>query len=266
MHTTLRRVRPGPGPFFTLILAVAALCAGCAHAADDPSVEDSGPPGDAAKPDGGGKDGSNTKDVAPDAPPGCKTAPPSNVCGLDPQCGCGADTCDIDYAALNGETKCVTAGSGGAGTACDKTVGECAAGLTCVWGVCRPFCSTDGADCGKPGTNKCVQLTDSQSKPILNLLICRLNCSLDDTGQSCGGSGRGCVFIANDVTDCRDESQYGTTTCTQNAPFCGAGYVCLTNNQCAKWCDINAPNCGPKTCNPLQTPPVVNGKTYGVCI
>lgn len=254
-----------------LVLPCAALSLGCAHAADDGFGADSGTGSETGpKPDGGsGKDGSPTSDSgpAPDAPPGCKTVPPSNLCGLDPQCGCGNGTCDLDYQKLNGETKCVTAGSGNTATACNKTDAECAQGLTCVFGVCRPFCSSDGTDCGKAGTSKCVQLQDSQSNPIQNLLVCRVDCTLDDTGQSCGGNGRGCVFVDTDVTDCFDRSMYGTTSCTQNAPFCGPGYVCLTNNQCAKWCNINAPNCGGgKTCQMLQTPPMVKGKTYGVCL
>jgi hypothetical protein len=252
-----------------LFLPCVALAMGCAHAADEPSDGDSGTPTDGGgKADsGGGKDGSPADSGWPDVEPGCKTAPPSNVCGLDPQCGCGTNTCEVNRVKLDGTTECVASGNNPVKTPCNDTT-ECAQGLTCLWGVCRPYCSQDGTDCGKASTTKCIQVQNSQSQPILNLLVCRLDCTLDDTGQSCGGNGRGCVYDGtNSATDCFDLSQYGTTTCSQNAPYCAAGYVCLSTYACARWCNINAPNCaGNTTCKPLQTPPMVNGKTYGVCL
>jgi len=250
---------------FAAFLPVLAFAAGCARAADEPFLPGDGgstTDGNVIKPDGSPVKDSGT----PDVEPGCKTVAPSNNCGLDPQCGCGAGTCDVDTNALNGSTLCVNAGSGQTGSPCTNT-GDCAKGLTCAFrGVCRPYCSTDGADCGKANTSKCVQLQNGQSNPIPNFLVCRVNCTLDDT-TSCGGSGRGCIYVDTDVTDCFDVSQYGTATCSQNDPMCGPGYVCLTNNQCAKWCNINSPKCtGNTTCQMLQNPPTVNGKTYGVCL
>src|SRR5262249_31481256 len=58
----------------------------------------------------------------------CKTTPPNNKCGLDPQCGCGAnETCDVTNDA-SGATSCVSAGGATLGRPCQQT-GDCLAGL-----------------------------------------------------------------------------------------------------------------------------------------
>src|SRR2546430_1890124 len=98
-------------------LGVLGLLACAKAASDDTDVLDSGNRGK----DGGGisldsggdamqgMDGSMQFDSG-----NCKTVPPSNVCGLDPQCGCGAmGTCDVDFQKLDGTTSCVQSmGSG----------------------------------------------------------------------------------------------------------------------------------------------------------
>jgi len=216
--------------------------------------------------DGGGADTATNPDTAtkPDAPvdPNCTKAAPSNVCGVSPQCGCGANqTCEVDQVALDGSSSCVTAGSNAIATTCSKTT-DCAQGLTCVFGFCRPYCSTDGAKCPQPGTGNCVNLVDGSSNPIPNLLVCRLNCTLDNA-SSCGGGAGNCGPDDKGGTDCFPAGS--STSCSSSNPFtCQAGYVCLTSNLCKKWCKAGT-TCPSGACGSFSTPVMIGSQEYGVC-
>jgi hypothetical protein len=256
--------------FAVLVLPFLGL-SGCAKGSfDDTADLDSGIKGKDAGSgsDTGsmGNDGSMQDDVMMQADTGnCKVVPPSNVCGLDPQCGCGAmGTCDVDFQKLDGTTKCVqTMGSGMIKSACKMTT-DCSAGLTCVFGACRPYCSMDMATCPQPGTKICHQLT-ANNMNVPNLLICYLDCALDDA-NACGGANEACVYGGPNETDCRDVTGANMTTCNQQTPMCSPGYVCLTNNTCAKWCKVGGMNtCGNKTCNSLQTKVIINNQEFGIC-
>lgn len=198
----------------------------------------------------------------------CTKAPPSNVCGVDPQCGCNTGTCEVDQMKLDGSSACVTAGSLGIGKACTATANQCATGLTCIWGVCRPYCGSigDGGKCNQPGTGVCRQLNDSNSKAIPNLVVCSTDCTLNDP-NSCGGKS-GCVYDGtNMVTDCYP---VGTSmTCTKTQTNCAPGYECVTTNMvnytCNKWCKIGGNDCGAKVCGGFQPKVIVNNVEYGVC-
>lgn len=202
--------------------------------------------------------------ITSDAPvdPGCKKAAPSNVCGVSPQCGCGpTQTCEVDQAALDGTSSCVGAGSKAIATACTAT-SECAHGLTCIFGFCRPYCSSDGSKCAQAGTGNCVHLNDSSSSPIPNLLVCRLDCTLDNA-TSCGGGAGNCGPDDSGGTDCFPAG--GSKTCSSSTPFaCQAGYVCLTSNVCKKWCKAGS-NCSSGACGSLSPAVLVGGQEYGVC-
>jgi hypothetical protein len=197
----------------------------------------------------------------------CKVVPPSNICGLDPQCGCGSGgTCDIDFQTLDGKTKCVqSTGMGMIASAC-KTTPECAPGLTCVFGACRPYCSQDMANCSQPGTNVCHQLTSGMAMmPIPNLLVCYIDCALD-SATSCGGGNEACVYGGNGATDCRDVTGANMATCNQTTAICSPGYVCLTNNTCKKWCKVGGNTCGGNmTCASLATKVIIKNVEYGIC-
>lgn len=218
--------------------------------------------------DAGTGDSSMQSDGTVDMDSGnCKTVPPSNICGLDPQCGCGSmGTCDVDFQKLDGTTKCVqTTGSGMIKSACKMTT-DCAPGLSCIFGACRPYCSTNGSACQQPGTTNCLQLTAGQQMtPVPNLLICELDCALDDV-NACGGGTEGCAYFGMTDVDCRDMTGGNTSTCTQQNPVCAPGYVCLTNNVCGKWCKVGGMNtCGNKTCTSLSTKVIIKNVEYGVC-
>lgn len=216
------------------------------------------------------KDSSAPKDAGPlpDTGGACQKAPSSNVCGVYPQCGCGAQqTCEVSQSALDGTSSCVAAGTKGIGQSCAQTAGECAAGLTCVWNECHAYCGTAGAKCGNPNTNYCVNLTDGKSNPIPNFLICHNDCELSDP-SSCGGGAEGCLYFGVDTVDCYP---VGTTTanCNATTSFCPAGQICLTdqtNYFCLPWCRVGGNDCTSGTCNSLGTgAPMVNGTEYGYC-
>ncbi|HEY1956801.1 MAG TPA: hypothetical protein VGH28_14375 [Polyangiaceae bacterium] len=197
----------------------------------------------------------------------CAKAPPSNVCGVYPQCGCaGQQTCEVDQTALDGSSSCIGAGSGAIGSACTQTQGQCAPGLTCIWNECHAYCGTDGSQCNDPNTNYCVNLTDNNSNPIPNLLICHNDCQLQDA-SSCGGGSEGCIYFDVDKVDCYPVGPQ--TTCSAANPQCAPGQVCvfdgISSYMCSKWCRMNGSDCGALTCSAFATPPTVNGVEYGYC-
>ncbi len=207
--------------------------------------------------------GSSNPDTGSDS---CQKAPPSNICGVYPQCDCGgSQTCDVDQTKLDGSSSCVPAGTKTIGQACTATASQCAAGLTCIWGQCHAYCGTDGTMCTNANTNGCINLTDSNQQPIPNLLICHNDCQLQDP-NSCGGGGEGCLYFDTDNVDCYP---VGTTTanCNSTTSFCPAGQVCLTdqtNYFCLPYCRVGQNDCTSGTCNALSTI-VVNNVTYGYC-
>lgn len=225
-----------------------------------------------AKDSGGGDATKIPQDSGPPPPTdsggGCAKAPPSNVCGVYPQCGCGAgQTCEVDQQALDGSSSCIGAGTGALGSACTATAGQCGPGLTCIWGQCHSYCGSDGSKCTDPNTNYCVNLTDNSQNPIPNLLICHNDCQLQDP-NSCGGAGEGCIYFDVDKVDCYP---VGTTTanCNATTSLCPAGQICLTdqtNYFCLPWCRVGQNDCQTGTCNSLGTgAPMVNGVEYGYC-
>ncbi len=201
----------------------------------------------------------------------CVTAPPSNICGVDPQCGCGAGTCDIDRTVTTGATVCTSAGSTPRGRACTVS-SQCTKGDTCESGACRPFCTTVGAACNKPGTSKCVQ-SGLGGVSVPNFKVCEIACALEDS-SACGGAGVGCVFDdASGATDC---AAVGTSnTCTATATDCAPGNVCVNSGSgasygCFRWCRVGGPSadCAGTggTCAGFSTPVLVNGRQYGACL
>ncbi len=252
--------------------AVAAVMSACATGGSS-SGDDAGKDGGLilAKDSGGGGDVTvkpNDSGPPQDAGGSCQKAPPSNVCGVYPQCDCGANqTCEVDQTKLDGSSACVQAGSTQLGGACTATANQCAAGLTCIWGQCHAYCGQDGALCTVTNTNYCVNLTDQNTNPIPNLLVCHNDCELADP-NSCGGNGEGCVFFKTDQVDCYPVGT-STATCNATTSICPPGGVCLTdqtNYFCLPWCRIGGNDCTSGTCNSLGTSaPMVNGQEYGYC-
>ncbi len=212
------------------------------------------------KPDAG--DGGSTPQDSgsppKDADPNCKTAPPSNACGVSPQCGCGANqTCDITDTA--GTASCVSAGSKPMGSACSTTA-DCAVGLSCELGACHAFCSASGT-CTDPKTDVCVNLQDGNGGDVPNLKICRMKCSLLSPAAACGTGN--CIATTNGETDCVGAGT--SSTCSSSNPFaCSQGTICLTDNTCHKWCKVGT-SCTSGSCTALNPSVLVQGVEYGIC-
>jgi hypothetical protein len=205
-------------------------------------------------------------EVAPvvDSGTGCPSG--KNPCSVSPQCGClSGETCEVDQNLVNGTTKCVRAGSRGTASACTATENQCATGFTCLGGVCRPYCSQEGAACSDPGTQTCEAFAFHGDK-VPNLLACSIKCSLIDV-TSCGGPASGCKYdSALGRTDCY---AVATGDCAADPTACAPGYTCAsvsgTSLSCWQWCrlDTGAP-CGIH-CVAVASPPTVDGVTYGIC-
>jgi hypothetical protein len=210
----------------------------------------------------------------------CVKASPG-TCGLSPQCGCTANqTCQVTDAM--GTAGCVAAGSGPQGHGCNTTA-DCAAGLTCLAGACRPYCPAASANsqCGIPGTGLCIQVVnDATGTNVPNETVCLINCALDDP-TSCGGipaSGpiAGCVLDTNGGTntDCQAAGSSMTSTCSGSTapPLCAPGYGCQQLGSglvCAQWCRLDiAGTCqGGATCMQFggSGGVIINGTAYGYC-
>jgi hypothetical protein len=247
-------------------LAVSACATGGGSPGEDGgTIKDSGVTKDA----GGGNDSSNDsgggQDSAPDVVDNCVKAPPSNVCGVYPQCDCASkQTCEVNQSQLDGSSSCVAAGTKTRGQSCTATVNECAPGLTCIWGQCHEYCGSDGSMCTSAGTNYCLNLTDNNQKPIPNLLICHNDCQLEDP-SSCGGGSEGCVYFDVDKVDCYPVGTASTCSATTS---CKPGYSCVNQSSvytCHPWCRVGASDCTTGTCMPFSTPPHWNGYDYGFC-
>jgi hypothetical protein len=217
----------------------------------------------------------------PDAPAAvaCKTVAPNNRCGLDPQCGCGAnETCEVTNE-TTGATSCLTAGGATLGRPCTQT-GDCLAGLTCEYGACRPYCTTPRSKCTVGGTDLCVEIMGPDSKPILNKSVCTIQCDPRNPGPVCGTNA--CHWFADyykpsKVSDCN----FGGTTkaydvaCVSTSS-CLPGHACITwpqaldKKECQQWCRIGqAPSDCPSgfTCRDYYgvDAPVINGVKEGLC-
>ncbi|MDB4998180.1 MAG: hypothetical protein JWM74_5612 [Myxococcaceae bacterium] len=236
---------------------------------DDTGNGSDGTVGDASGTDGATTDASIDMNVPDTFDAGvCVTTPPSNLCGLDPQCGCGAGTCDIDRTVTTGATVCTSAGSTPRGRACTAS-SQCMQGDTCESGVCRPFCTTLNAACNKTGTTKCVQ-SGLGGSTVPNFKVCEIACALQDA-SSCGGAGAGCVY--DDTSGATDCAAVGTSnTCSATTSDCTAGNVCVNSGggasyACARWCRVGFADCGSATqCFGFATPVLVNGQEYGACL
>jgi len=268
------------GPVRAVIAAgiVAALvaCSSAAPSTSDPidPVNDGSrqqrPPPTIKEAEAGVGDSGTTTD--PDAGSGvCKTVPPTNRCGLDPQCGCGVnETCDVTNDET-GATSCTTAGSATLGRPCGRT-GDCAAGLTCAFGACRPYCTTARSKCNQPGTDLCIEMTDSNNNPYPLSNTCSIVCDPWDAKGACGTNR--CDWFESfykpfKISDC---SAPGTATLGQACKYdddCVTGHLCI-GSKCERWCRMGQAGDCPsnKVCDDYfgVDGPTVGGVKRGVCL
>lgn len=272
-------------PLATLGVALLGLLSACASAKDrtpftndvpaatstpaETPEQNAAPP---KTPQSGPVTTGNDAGMEADAPDTCVLAPPSNKCGVSPQCGCTlAQTCDVPDS--TGNAQCVIAGTAPMGSPCVATAG-CAVGLTCLFGTCHAFCGNPGSACTLAKTGSCVQVKDSASAPVPNLSVCRIACDLRDA-NACGGTtaaGSGaCVLDDNNETDCATAGT-GTLngTCSDSIQ-CGPALVCTVaggaaTGTCKKWCRVSTNDCGGTTvCGGFATKLMVGAVEYGAC-
>lgn len=225
----------------------------------------------------------------------CKTVPPNDKCGLDPQCGCGNDeTCDVTNT-TTGATSCVTAGGGTLGRQCVAT-GDCLAGLTCQYGVCRPYCSTPNTSCTMPGTGLCTTVLDQSAnpKPVPNVKVCTIDCDPRMPQAVCGTNA--CIWFPTyyapaKVSDCNfagtTDVLYGCAVDPNDPKGAPLTYACKPGNacglhptygyECERWCRIgNDSDCAGLQAKPTDPAfhckdvygtdaPVINGVKEGLC-
>jgi hypothetical protein len=242
---------------------------------EDADAPDEGPsPADAAV-DSSTPDTGAPKDTAPAdtfTPPvdtgACK--PPSGVaCSTLPQCGC-SDGNNCDVTGVDGRTSCVPAGTKGKNQKCDA-LGQCAVGLSCVFDVCLPFCSTT-SDCAGVGSPTCrnvqyVDATTKVTKDVPGFKVCMQQCDPVNPSKVCGASTN-CVFTSSTQTTCAAAATSTTAgTCASDPFTCAPGYVCVGTGDCRRWCRIGfAGDCPTgKTCGKLTSAPTSGGIEYGVC-
>lgn len=206
----------------------------------------------------------------------CETVGPNHKCGLDPQCGClETETCDVS-SSTTGATSCVTGGSVTLGRPCQVT-GDCMAGLTCVWGACRPYCKTPLSKCSVGGTGLCVSYLDDAGKPIPNLNICTLSCDPREPSGVCGTNS--CHWFPDEysskLSDCNFPGPRAVLEPCTDSRDCKPGLACINHprvgRECERWCRLDIPSdCGSDpafTCQDVfgANAPVVNGHKEGVC-
>jgi len=203
----------------------------------------------------------------------CTPPVPGGACDTWPQCGCASGQACYVTDTATGKTGCLSAGTTGKGQAC-TTLDACVAGTTCIGGACKQFCDKP-ADCPVSGADCIgvqVSLADGGGASIPGMYSCTDQCDPIST-TSCA-SGMAC-FPIDDLTvkpghSLCAEGGTSTTSCSSTVG-CKAPYVCLTDNQCHKWCrEGNLADCGGLTCSGLSDGVnsgyfYVGNQGYGVC-
>lgn len=199
----------------------------------------------------------------------CAKTPPSNACGLAPQCGCAAnETCDITNK-TTGAVACTLAGGGPLASLC-TTSSQCAKGLTCAYGACRPYCATTNTACsGMAGVGMCTDLYDPSLVP--NGKVCTITCDLRSPSAVCGSNN--CIWDASvKATDCDKAGTKNLYDACSTYNDCKQGMACVNHPafgpECEKWCRIGQNDCGVfETCQDVYgaNAPMAGGMKLGHC-
>lgn len=213
-------------------------------------------------------------DAGPQADAGaCTKAPPSNACGVAPQCGCAAnETCEVTNT-TTGAVSCVLAGGGPLGSVC-ATTQQCAKGLTCQFGACRPYCSTPGAACGGANLGVCYAPVNGNNQTTPNLSVCAVACDPKNPATACASNT--CVWFPGDQqSDCNAPGSKTKYQACGSLFDCAPGLACAFDplqlgNACLAWCRVGMNSDCPglfEACDDVYgaNAPVVNGVKYGLC-
>lgn len=213
---------------------------------------------DGGAPTDAGKDG-----ATPIGDGACVFTPPSEVCGIFPQCGCAGTTCD--FVPDGGDlTACTTSVGTAVGGAACTTSNDCAQGLTCAFGRCRPFCDSPGVVCTGAQYSLCH---DHLGVAAFN--ICGIACDLADAG-SCGGT-QGCVAVgagSATTTECENVGSGASGATCANPIDCQRGLDCVitgASSTCAPFCKVSGGTCTTGSCMSHTPALTINGVEYGTC-
>ncbi|AKU97994.1 hypothetical protein AKJ09_04658 [Labilithrix luteola] len=263
----------------TAVIAVIAVsaCSQTTPPADEPS-DDQTTTSKPTKDGGSGNNGGQIpttpgKDASADSGV-CKTTPPTNRCGLVPQCGCGTnETCDVTNP-QTGATSCLTAGNMTLGRPCSQS-GQCVQGLACVFGACRPYCESPTSKCTAPGTDFCMSIADKGS-PNPDLAVCSITCDPRMPQAVCGQNT--CIwfpkeYIPAKFTDCNAPGPGVQYDLCNSVYDCGPGLACVMHptqgQECERWCRLGqVGDCGiGLTCKDAfgSDAPTIDGIKLGVC-
>lgn len=172
------------------------------------------------------------------------------------------DSMDTPYR----QTFCSPHGTVGRSRACTYA-NDCAAGLDCFAGSCRPYCR-DSSDCGSPDAF-CVP---PDAPPLPPPGVCTDACDLL-AGTGCG-AGRTCRFSYSvdfdgttmlSVKLCDDAGPGAEGAACSSGLECARGLHCV-GSACRQLCDRAAPSCARGSCTPLAGDPTVAGVVYGACL
>lgn len=244
--------------------------------AKDAGKADASTPGDAGSDaatvvvDAGTDSGSVV--VTPDAG-ACSKAPPSNVCGVSPQCGCAAnETCDVTNTST-GAVSCVLAGGGPQGSVCTAS-NQCAKGLTCQFGACRPYCGNPGGLCTGATVGICYAPTSNSGASTPNLNVCSIKCDPRNPSGACASNT--CLWFSGDQqSDCNTPGAKTVYQACSSLVDCAPGLQCAFDplslgNACLRWCRLGVSSDCPglfESCDDVYgaNAPVVSGQKYGLC-
>jgi hypothetical protein len=253
-----------------VVLALAVVLAACSspyRSAEDPS----GATDDEATIDGGG---GGPAPQGLDAGGACKTSP-SSTCGAPSQCGCGnGQTCDVQDE-HTGAASCVAAGAATLGGVCSATT-DCAQGLTCLYGACRPYCAQARTYCTTKGTQLCVEVKAADHTVVPGMNVCTIACDPRLPQAFCGTNS--CVWFASyyapvkRVSDCGPAGTGGANAPCTKPSDCQPAFACNAHptrgQECEAWCRLGANDCpAGQTCVDVfgSDAPVIDTVHEGLC-
>lgn len=177
----------------------------------------------------------------------CVTGAPSHACGLAPQCGCaGNETCVVEDT-TTGAVGCALAGGGPLASLC-TTSSQCAVGLTCAYGACRPYCETVNIPCSGTGLGSCTELATAAGTPVPNAAVCTITCDLRNPSPVCGSNT--CIWDRSvHSTDCDKAGTKSLYAACSSYNDCAPGLACVNHPwagfECERWCRVgNDFDCG----------------------
>jgi hypothetical protein len=202
----------------------------------------------------------------------CKHNTTTSTCGLFPQCGCAAgQMCNVQDG--TGKALCEVAGTTPPFGTCTGTgAGTCAAGTTCVNGVCSPYCGTN-TDCPN---GVCVQVGTGPTTPIPGVKVCTLNCDPLHPNTAAGsygacGTGASCVPRSDHNTVCASPTKASGTqdaSCSKTSD-CAPGFTCESvgwgGTYCSAYCRSTADCTGNTQCRVPSTRVYDSASEIGFC-